>query len=42
MAKTAHLTLDSPGIFALKSTYDAALVALIKSMPPSNAPGDDD
>jgi len=33
MAKTAHLTLDSPGIFALKSTYDAALVALIKSMP---------
>jgi hypothetical protein len=33
MAKTAHLMPDSPGIFALKSTYDAALVALIKSMP---------
>lgn len=33
MAKTAHLTPDAPGIFALKSTYDAALVALIKNMP---------
>ena len=33
MAKTAHLTPDSPGIFALQSTYDAALVALIKNMP---------
>jgi hypothetical protein len=33
MAKTAHLTPDSPGTFALKSTYDAALVSLIKSMP---------
>ena len=33
MAKTAHLASDSAGIFALKSTYDPALVALIKTMP---------
>lgn len=33
MAKTAHLIPDSQGLFALKSTYDAALVALIKNMP---------
>ena len=33
MAKKAYLTPDAVGVFALKSTYDPALVALIKSMP---------
>ncbi len=33
MAKTAHLTPEGPSTFALKSTYDTALVSLSKNMP---------
>jgi hypothetical protein len=33
MAKTASLHLEPPDRFALKSTYDAALVTLLKNMP---------
>ncbi|MEE9146004.1 MAG: hypothetical protein V3U27_01220 [Candidatus Tectomicrobia bacterium] len=35
MARKAHLTLDTPDIFALKTTYHEMLVTLIKNIPPA-------